>query len=267
MHGNTDVLNRARCLAATFSTHVWRLRAVHSRRLLAEHVGQDTTLELLEDGCTVTVHDGCVGCCCLLDTGGSHLSNQLCECTAFHHCRYRQDVQTKGNSQHSKQWGSYRQRALSANGIPIMVTTLCTPTKPSTSGQPSCALSRMHHLVTPCACHAVFRTQAWDCVGDVAIVTAADILERMCEHTPVAVMQRMVDAGCDVAIIGRDQASCRSSFHMQLCGAVTEHSAASHWYVHQLVTVHINVTDAGDVRHAAACESQGGSSRWRGPHL
>jgi hypothetical protein len=56
---------------------------VHSRRLLAEHVGQDTTLELLEDGRTVTVHDGCVGCCCLSDTGHSHLwarlSDQLLE--------------------------------------------------------------------------------------------------------------------------------------------------------------------------------------------
>lgn len=59
--------------------------------------------------------------------------------------------------------------------------------------------------------------QAWDCVGDVAIVTAADILERMCEHTPVAVMQRMVDAGCDVAIIGRHQASCSASHLAKWC--------------------------------------------------
>jgi hypothetical protein len=51
--------------------------------------------------------------------------------------------------------------------------------------------------------------QAWDCVTDAAIVTAADILERMCQHTPAEVLQRMVDARCDVAIIGRHQASCR----------------------------------------------------------
>lgn len=46
--------------------------------------------------------------------------------------------------------------------------------------------------------------QAWDCVGEAAIV-AADILQRMCQHTPAGVLQRMVDAGCDVAIIGRHQ--------------------------------------------------------------
>lgn len=56
--------------------------------------------------------------------------------------------------------------------------------------------------------------QAWDVVGDDAIVAAADILERMCKHTPADVIQRMVDAGCDVAIIGRNQASC-----LHTCGA------------------------------------------------
>ncbi len=43
--------------AATYTTHVWRLRAVLTRRLLGEHVGGDTTLELLPDG-TVAVHSG-----------------------------------------------------------------------------------------------------------------------------------------------------------------------------------------------------------------
>lgn len=108
--------------------------------------------------------------------------------------------------------------------------------------------------------------QAWDCVSDVAIVTAADILERMCEHTPVAVRQRMLDAGCDVAIIGRQQASRRTphSATRRRDWAIT---CISHWYSRQLMTVHINVTDTGDIGHAAACKSQGRSSRWRGPHL
>lgn len=47
--------------------------------------------------------------------------------------------------------------------------------------------------------------QAWDCVCDAAVVGAADILERMLAGTPSAVRQRLVAAGCDVAIIGRNQ--------------------------------------------------------------
>lgn len=44
-------------VAATFTTHVWRLRAVLTRQLLAEHVGGDTTLEVLPNG-TVRAHAG-----------------------------------------------------------------------------------------------------------------------------------------------------------------------------------------------------------------
>lgn len=145
-------------------------------------------------------------------------------------CRYRQDVQPKTADAPPKEWGSYRQRATPTIGIPIMVGRQCfqldwvTQHCQQTREASKPVVLRLQHVLYKVA-HDI--SQAWDCVSDGAIVAAADMLERMCQHTPAGVLQRMVDAGCDVAIIGRNQAGCH------LCCHRTCISVGLHWVVTQ----------------------------------
>jgi hypothetical protein len=56
--------------------------------------------------------------------------------------RYRQDIQPKRHSKHPKEWGSYRQRAVSAIGIPIMVTT----SPPKSSALPASTATSLRNI-------------------------------------------------------------------------------------------------------------------------
>lgn len=77
--------------AATFSTHVWRLRDYYSRALLIEHVGGDTTLVIEQNG-PVAALEG-----------------------------FRTDVLPGSATPPPREWGAYRTRLVTPMGIPITV--------------------------------------------------------------------------------------------------------------------------------------------------
>ena len=52
-------------------------------------------------------------------------------------------------------------------------------------------------------------TQAYQCVGQDAVVAACRLLRHMLEGAPRDVVQRLVRAGTKIAIIGRDQVGRR----------------------------------------------------------
>lgn len=59
-------------------------------------------------------------------------------------------------------------------------------------------------LELPASIFAAF-LQAFDCVPEIAIMAAAEILQYMLHETPASICQRLAAHDTDIAIIGRDQ--------------------------------------------------------------